>query len=109
MKLTGGPQILDWANAALSQSRGISGVATARSIQSGDIQVRLLSYSPDYVADHWCFKGHIVFVTKGALTIEYQDGQEHRLEEGSSYFVGDNERSPHRVISPTGASVIIID
>jgi hypothetical protein len=109
MKLTGRAQVLDWANAPLMETPGASGVATARSLHSGDVQIRLVSYSRDYVADHWCSKGHIVFVVEGALTIEYQDGGRHDLEAGNSYLVGDNERSPHKVVSPTGASIFIVD
>jgi hypothetical protein len=109
MKLAGAAQVLDWERASAWESRGITGVATVRSIQSGDVQMRLVSYSRDYVADHWCLKGHIVFVVEGALTIEYQDGQRHRLEAGNGYLVGDNQRSAHKVVSPTGASVFIVD
>ena len=48
-------------------STAIPGVATWRTRQFGDIRVRLVEYSPGYVADHWCEKGHILFCVEGEL------------------------------------------
>ena len=33
------------------------GEATWRTRQFGDVRVRLVEYSPGYVANHWCQKG----------------------------------------------------
>jgi hypothetical protein len=109
MKLAGGPAAVDWPSVPISKQAGVSGVAEARVHQFGDAQIRLVSYGPDYVSDHWCHKGHIVFVVDGMLIIEHRDGQRYELAAGMSYHVGDDEGSPHRVISRHGASIFIVD
>ena len=38
------------------------GVATWRTRQFGDVRVRLVEYSPGYVANHWCQKGRFLFL-----------------------------------------------
>ena len=75
----------------------------------GDIQVRLVSYSANYISDHWCGKGHIVFVVSGAVTIEHQDGRQYEMTAGMSYHVGDNDPARHRLVSSAGASIFIVD
>jgi mannose-6-phosphate isomerase class I len=109
MNLAGRPTAIDWANVAASRQQGKSGAATAHVRQFGEVQLRLMSYSPDYVADHWCHKGHVVFVVDGQLEIEHQDGKRYELQAGMSYFVGDNEASPHRVTTRHGASIFVVD
>ena len=51
------------------------GVATWRTRQFGDVRVRLVEYSPGYVADHWCQKGHILFCVEGELVTDLEDGR----------------------------------
>src|SRR5262245_1308195 len=109
MKLTGQPTPIDWANVTASEQPGESGTATARVRQFGETQIRLVSYSPDYVADHWCHKGHVVFVVDGQLAIEYQDGKRYELQAGMSYYVGDNESPSYRVTTRQGAAIFIVD
>ena len=71
--------------------------------------MRLVVYSQDFVADHWCHKGHIVFVISGQLVIEHQDAARYTLAPGTSYHVADNDGSPHKVLSKDGATVFIVD
>lgn len=75
----------------------------------GNIQVRLVSYSADYVSDHWYGKGHIVFVVSGAVTIEHKDGRRCEMTAGMSYQVGDDDPSDHRLVSAGGGSIFIVD
>ena len=70
----------------------------------------MVEYAPGYLADHWCSKGHILYVVSGELAIEHRDGQAaHRLSAGMSWHVADDEGTPHRVRSPTGATIFILD
>ncbi len=48
----------------------------------------MVEYSPGYVADHWCSRGHILLVLEGTLTTELADGEIVTMEAGSSYQVG---------------------
>src|SRR6185503_3799276 len=50
--------------------KGEVGTATWRTRQFGDIRVRMVEYSPGYLADHWCEKGHILFCIEGELDTE---------------------------------------
>ena len=101
--------ITDWSELTASVHPGESGTATMRTHQLGDIQLRLVDYSTDYVADHWCHKGHIVFVVAGQLTIEHQNSVTYALTQGNSYHVSDDDGPPHRVLSEGGATIFIVD
>jgi hypothetical protein len=110
MKLSDLPcGIVDWGSEAATAYPGETGAATMRSRSVGDIQLRIVDYSPGYLADHWCDKGHILFVTNGALTIEHRDGSRYELAAGMSWHVADDGAPEHRVVSETGARVFIVD
>ena len=68
----------------------------------------MVEYSPGYLADHWCSKGHIVHCLQGEFTSEMQSGESFHLSEGMSYVVAD-EMSSHRSVSPAGVKLLIID
>jgi hypothetical protein len=65
----------DWNAVAPSEHPGETGKAVWRTRQFGDIRVRLVEYSPGYVADHWCEKGHILLCLDGELITELKDGR----------------------------------
>ena len=46
--------ITAWSQIPCSEHHGETGTAYWRTQQFGDIRVRLVEYSPGYVADHWC-------------------------------------------------------
>jgi hypothetical protein len=100
----------DWSRVGVTRVPGASGVAQARALRVGDTQLRLIEYGASYLADHWCAKGHVIYVVRGALAIEHEDGTPaHRLTAGMSWCVGDDEAPAHRVRSETGATVFIVD
>ncbi|MGE3917774.1 MAG: DHCW motif cupin fold protein, partial [Hyphomicrobiaceae bacterium] len=57
----------DWAGVPQTEHKGETGIATWRTRQFGAIRVRMVEYSPGYLADHWCEKGHILLVLEGRL------------------------------------------
>jgi hypothetical protein len=103
------PGMIDWPRIARTVLAGEAGNASGRAQQLGDIQVRIVEYSAGYLADHWCHKGHILFVVSGALVIEHQDGSRYDLTPGTSWHVADNQGAPHRVVCAKGATVFIVD
>jgi hypothetical protein len=111
MKLAEMPETAtDWAQVPSFETPGASGVAAARAQKAGDVQLRLVEYSSNYLADHWCSKGHILYVVAGALTIEHENGEGPvALSAGMSWRVADNSRPAHRVRSAGGATAFIID
>jgi len=68
----------------------------------------MVEYSPGYLADHWCVKGHILFCLEGELHTELEDGRTFVLKSGMSYQVADNAE-PHRSSTATGAKLFIVD
>jgi quercetin dioxygenase-like cupin family protein len=98
----------EWASIERTEHRGEKGVAHSRTRQFGDIRVRMVEYSPGYLADHWCTKGHILFCIEGELHTELRDGREFVLRAGMSYQVADNAE-PHRSRTDKGARLFIVD
>jgi hypothetical protein len=90
MKITDIPfGTTDWSNVEVTEHPGTTGKAFWRTRQFGDIRVRLLEYTPGYLADHWCVKGHILFCLEGQLDTELADGRKFTLTSGMSYQVAD--------------------
>ncbi|MGC2112625.1 MAG: DHCW motif cupin fold protein [Candidatus Korobacteraceae bacterium] len=100
--------ITDWSEVAPSEHPGERGRALWRTRTFGDIRVRMVEYSPGYVADHWCSKGHVILCLSGFLDIELKNGVRLNLTPGQSYHVGDGD-PPHRSSAPEGASLFIVD
>ncbi len=109
MKIEGIPfEVTDWTGVGTTASNGRTGKAISREIDRGDIRLRLVEYSPGYESDHWCAKGHVVWVLEGDLRIELEDGKNFNLKGGMSFVVGDNVAA-HKAFSDSGAEVIIVD
>ena len=98
----------DWSSVEPTEHTGDSGKATWRTRQFGDIRVRMVDYSPGYLADHWCQKGHILFCLEGELLTDLADGRTFRLTAGMSYQVADGAE-PHRSHTATGARLFVVD
>jgi quercetin dioxygenase-like cupin family protein len=98
----------DWSHVEETQHPGESGLATWRMRQFDNIRVRLVEYSPGYLADHWCKKGHILLCLEGELNTELADGRKFTLRPGMSYQVAD-EAEPHRSSTSTGVKLFIVD
>jgi quercetin dioxygenase-like cupin family protein len=101
-------QTTDWSDIPVEQKQGESGSAIYRAIEFENFRVRLVEYSPNYRANHWCKTGHIVFCLEGEMISELSDGRSFRLSKGMSYVVSDDV-SNHRSISASGVKLIIID
>jgi uncharacterized cupin superfamily protein len=101
-------QTTDWSGVAPTTHPGDPGVATWRTKEVGNVRTRMVEYSPGYVADHWCERGHVVLVLEGELVTELRDGREVVLGPGQSYVVADGDGA-HRSRSPRGARLFIVD
>lgn len=98
----------DWQDIERTEHRGATGVAYWRTRNFNGIRVRMVEYSPHYLADHWCVKGHILLCLEGELHTELADGRSFVLRPGMSYQVADNAE-PHRSRTETGAKLFIVD
>ncbi len=101
-------EVMNWENVARTEHPGETGVAYWRTKEVGNIRVRMVEYSPGYLADHWCARGHVLLVLEGELTTELQDGRKFVLHAGDSYQV-ENESVPHRSVTESGAKLFIVD
>ena len=100
--------ITDWSQVPASEHKGETGMAYWHTQQFDDIRVRMVEYSPGYLADHWCSKGHILLCLEGELHTELKDGRKFVLTPGASYQVADNAE-PHRSYTSSGAKLFIVD
>src|SRR5215213_5136286 len=98
----------DWAGVAPIEHAGEKGKAYWQTRHFGGIRVRMVEYTPGYVADHWCVKGHILLCLEGELETELADGRAFRLTPGVSYQVADNAEA-HRSSTKMGAKLFIVD
>lgn len=98
----------NWAEVEVTEHKGERGVAIWRTRQFNNIRVRMVEYSPGYLADHWCEKGHILLCLEGELVTELADGRSVTLTPGISYQVADHAE-PHRSRTTQGAKLFIVD
>ena len=74
----------------------------------GNIRVRMVEYTPGYLADHWCDRGHVLLVLEGEMVTELSDGRKFTMTPGVSYQVADGA-NPHRSSTQGGAKLFIVD
>ena len=98
----------DWAEISTTRHEGEQGYALWRTQQFDNIRVRIVEYSENYLADHWCSKGHTLFCLEGELHTELEDGRTFTLTAGMSYQVADNTEA-HRSSTTIGAKLFIVD
>jgi quercetin dioxygenase-like cupin family protein len=98
----------DWSNVERTEHSALEGKAFWRTRKFGDVRVRMVEYTPGYVSDHWCNKGHILLCLEGELQTELDNGSVHVLLPGMSYQVADGAEA-HRSTSPSGAKLFIVD
>jgi quercetin dioxygenase-like cupin family protein len=98
----------DWEHVARTEHSAESGQAFWRTQHFGNVRVRIVEYTPGYVSDHWCSKGHILLCLEGELETELQDGRTFLLKPGMSYQVADDAEA-HRSRSPLGAKLFVVD
>ena len=98
----------DWPTVEVTEHKGETGMAYWRTRHFDDIRVRMVEYTPGYLADHWCVKGHILLCLEGELHTELEDGRKIVLRPGMSYQVADHAE-PHRSFTSVGAKLFIVD
>jgi quercetin dioxygenase-like cupin family protein len=101
-------QNIDWKKIEKTEHKGETGTSFWQTINYEGLRLRIVEYSPGYLADHWCQKGHIVHCLRGSFTSELSTGEKLMLSEGMSYIVSD-ELSSHRSASEDGVTLLIID
>lgn len=101
-------RLTEWELIPPTITMGASGVAQTRTELFDGLRVRLVEYSENYLADHWCAVGHFVLVLEGELIIALKDGGERSMKKDCSFIVSD-DLSEHRLRTIGGARVLVID
>lgn len=98
-----------WDEIMPTEHKGETGTSYWRTIETGNIRVRMVDYSAGFRSDHYCPRGHVLLVLKGQIGILLKNGNSSVLGAGMSFRVGDDEANPHLVYSESGATVFIVD
>ncbi len=97
-----------WDTVPANDHKGETGAAIWRALETGNIRVRMVEYTPGYRADHWCGRGHALLVLAGELVTELCDGRRFVMTPGTSYQVAE-DAEPHRSETTIGAKLFIVD
>ena len=110
MKIEGVPYLnVDWEAIPEEIHRGESGIAKWKTFEQGNIRARIVELSPGYLADHWCARGHVLFILECSIVSELKDGSKLELTPGKGYVASDDPQNPHRYYSENGAKMFIVD
>ena len=101
--------IINWDDIPITRNSGETGYAYQRSVELGNIRLRIVEYSPGYKADHWCCRGLVIYVLEGEMAEELKDGSLMILKKGMTWCVSDNSQNPHRSFTKNGVLVFIAD
>jgi hypothetical protein len=100
--------LTDWQNVPVTEQPGEAGMALWRTLQFGDLRVRVVQVSAGYLAEEWCQKGHVLFVLEGELETRFPDRETVTLKAGMSHEVSDGLTS-HKSYSRNGARLFVVD
>ncbi|MBC7937042.1 MAG: DHCW motif cupin fold protein [Rhizobacter sp.] len=101
-------QTINWDTIENTEHKGETGTASWKTLSFDGLRFRMVEYSPGYLANHWCQKGHIVHCLSGSFTTELETGEKFTLATGMSYIVSD-ELSSHRSVTSEGVKLLIVD
>lgn len=100
--------VTDWMSVEAVEIKGKTGTGYWKTLNFTDVQVHMVEYSVGYLADHWCYKGHILLRVEGELNTELKDGRNFTLTPGMTYQVAD-DMIAHRSSTKNGAKLFIVD
>lgn len=63
-------EVTDWSSMPVREAPGETGASRSRSLDAGEVRLRIVEYLPGYRADHWCHRGHAGYVLEGEIVIE---------------------------------------
>ena len=101
-------EIINWKQIQQTEHPGEKGISFWQTVQHEGLRIRVVTYNPGYLADHWCHKGHIVHCIEGSFICELKNGESVYLSLGMTYVVSD-DLSAHRSYSENGVKLFIVD
>src|SRR4051812_44038954 len=97
-----------WDAVPRVEYKGDTGSAWWRTLELGNIRVRMVEYSPAFPAAHGGPRAHILLALKGDPPPRLKDGRTFLTRAGESWQVGEAD-GEHRSASPGGALLFIVD
>ena len=73
----------------------------------GNHHIRLVEFSEDFVEADWCRKGHIAFVVRGTIEIDFGT-RVFTFKAGDGLFIPPDESSKHKARVPNGTATLFI-
>lgn len=101
-------QSIDWSSVLQEEFNGATGKYFTRQLMMHDIRIRMIEYSTDFKADHWCKKGHVLHCLDGELDIILDNGNKMKLTKDMSLLIGD-ENEAHFISTDVGCKLFIVD
>lgn len=101
--------VTEWSKLSTTVHPGETGEAIWSTVEVQDLRLRVVEYSPEHLSDHWCDRGHVLFVLEGELIAELRDGRHFVLRPGMSFQVSDFGDHAHRIYTKSGAKAFILD
>jgi quercetin dioxygenase-like cupin family protein len=101
--------VTDWEKLPAVEHKGETGTSFWRTFEAGNLRARIVDYSPEFRSDHWCPRGHVLYVLSGEVSIALKDGREFVLTAGMSFQAENDAVHPHLAWSNSGARVFLVD
>ena len=101
--------LIDWQNVESTEVKGITGHAFWKTKKFNDLRIRIIEKSPGYRADHYCKKGHVIYVIDGEMVIDFENGEKFSVSAGQTVFLGDDPEFGHSTFTENGIKYFIID
>ncbi len=70
-------------------------------------KIRLVEFSEGFFEKDWCTKGHIGYLLKGRLTMDF-NGTKILFKEGDGIFIPEGEESKHKAQVANGETASLI-
>src|SRR5688572_30965501 len=75
----------------------------------GSRQIRLIEFETSAGAEHWCETGHIGYVLRGALSIDF-NGEVISFKAGDGLFIPSGAASQHRAVAiSSGTQLLMVE
>ena len=70
-------------------------------------RIRLVEFSEQFTEIDWCTKGHIGYVVKGKISIDF-NGEVIDFEAGNGFFISEGEENKHKGSIGKGKKSLLI-
>lgn len=102
-------ELIDWQNEEKTEVKGLTSNLFQKTKKYNDLRIRLIEKMPGYRADHFCKKGHVIYIIEGSMVVEFENGENVTVSGGQSILLSDDHEFGHSTYSEKGVKYFIID